>query len=115
MVVPFGRIAQQAEIAEGVVWLLSDQASYINATVMRCGKSLAPRPAYPTRNADTDRRDALQAPSEVRRQKSWSGESRTYHPNGQWVGIDEDAKRRNESQGRRDFTLRRFRGMVTRV
>lgn len=38
--VPAGRIAQPEEIAEGVVWLLSDQASYVNATVLRIAGGL---------------------------------------------------------------------------
>lgn len=38
--VPAARIAQPGEIAEGVVWLLSDQASYVNATVLRIAGGL---------------------------------------------------------------------------
>lgn len=38
--IPAARIAQPEEIAEGVVWLLSDQASYVNATVLRIAGGL---------------------------------------------------------------------------
>jgi len=38
--VPAARIAQPEEIAEGVVWLLSDKASYVNATVLRVAGGL---------------------------------------------------------------------------
>lgn len=35
--VPIGRIAQPEEIAKTVLWLLSDEASYVTATVLRVG------------------------------------------------------------------------------
>lgn len=38
--VPAARIARPEEIAEGVVWLLSDEASYVNATVLRIAGGL---------------------------------------------------------------------------
>lgn len=38
--VPAARIAQPEEIAAGVVWLLSDEASYVNATVLRIAGGL---------------------------------------------------------------------------
>ncbi|MGI6855094.1 SDR family oxidoreductase [Mesorhizobium sp. 1B3] len=38
--VPAARIAEPEEIAEGVVWLLSDEASYVNATVLRIAGGL---------------------------------------------------------------------------
>jgi NAD(P)-dependent dehydrogenase (short-subunit alcohol dehydrogenase family) len=38
--VPAKRIGQAEEIAEGVVWLLSDQASYVNATILRISGGL---------------------------------------------------------------------------
>ncbi|MGE0006020.1 MAG: SDR family oxidoreductase [Parvibaculaceae bacterium] len=38
--VPMGRIGEPAEIAEAVMWLLSDEASYVTATVLRVSGGL---------------------------------------------------------------------------
>lgn len=38
--VPMGRIAEPAEIADVVLWLLSDEASYVTATVVRASGGL---------------------------------------------------------------------------
>lgn len=38
--VPMGRIAEPREIAEAVMWLLSDEASYVTATVLRVSGGL---------------------------------------------------------------------------
>ncbi len=35
--VPLGRVAQPAEVAEAVMWLLSDKASYITGSILRVG------------------------------------------------------------------------------
>ena len=38
--IPLGRLATPEEIAAPVVWLLSDEASYMTGTVLRCGGGL---------------------------------------------------------------------------
>lgn len=38
--IPSGRIGEPEEIAAGVLWLLSDEASYVNATVLRIAGGL---------------------------------------------------------------------------
>ena len=35
--IPMGRVAHPEEIAEGVVWLLSDKASYVAGANLRIG------------------------------------------------------------------------------
>lgn len=38
--IPMGRVATPAEIAAAIVWLLSDQASYVTGTVLRAAGGL---------------------------------------------------------------------------
>lgn len=38
--IPLRRLAEPAEIAEAVLWLLSDAASYVTGTTLRCGGGL---------------------------------------------------------------------------
>lgn len=38
--IPMGRLAQAEEIAEAVVWMLSDAASYVAGSTLRCGGGL---------------------------------------------------------------------------
>jgi len=38
--IPSGRVGEPDEIAAGVLWLLSDEASYVNATVLRISGGL---------------------------------------------------------------------------
>lgn len=38
--IPLGRVAQPEEMAEAILWLLSDGAGYVTATTLRAGGGL---------------------------------------------------------------------------
>ena len=51
--VPLGRVAEPAEVADAIAWLMSDQASYVTGTTLRVAgwPLMAVRPAVPADHA----------------------------------------------------------------